>query len=304
MKKNANPTADAAATDRPKGKLVGAVANAATILRFLRATNGPATVTQITRAVNIYPSTCFNILRTLIQEDFVQFDATAKTYQLSLGLVAFAQGALEHSQELHLLKPRIEALARKHRMMVAIWRKISDDRMMLVSAAESDAPVRIYARVGQRSPLLLGASGRVFAAHSEMSRAALKERFQQLRMARPLEFDTYLEQVDEVRRVGWAIDDGNVSPGTITIAAPVLEVSGSVNFACAAILFNGQYDLQRVGMIAQELKAIGHTLVEAAPSPPTPLLDAPPVARKTRAKVAVEPLPAKQARNARKRPTP
>src|SRR5437868_3167252 len=117
METKANPAAnaDADAADRPKGKLVGAVANAATILRFLRTTNGPATVTQITRAVKIYPSTCFNILRTLIQEDFVQFDATAKTYQLSLGLVALAQGALEHSPELHLLKPRIEAIARKHR---------------------------------------------------------------------------------------------------------------------------------------------------------------------------------------------
>ena len=66
------------------------MAKAATILRFLRATQGPATVTQITRAVKINPSTCFNILRTLIQEDFVQFDATAKTYQLSLGRVALA----------------------------------------------------------------------------------------------------------------------------------------------------------------------------------------------------------------------
>lgn len=263
-KKRSTPTGSGA--DKPKGKVVGAVANAAKILRFLRATQGPATVTQITRAVKVNPSTCFNILRTLIQEDFVQFDATAKTYQLSLGLVALARGALEHSPELHLLKPRIEELARRYRIMVAIWRKISDERIMLVSVAESDAPVRIHARAGSRSPLLLGASGRVFGAFSGMGKAALKERFQELRLSRPLDFETFLQQLEEVRRTGWALDDGYAYAGTVTIAVPVQEPGGALNFTCAAILFNGQYDLQRVAGMAEDLKRIGSTLIEAAPA--------------------------------------
>lgn len=267
---------------KPKGKLVGAVINAAKILRFLRATQGPATVTQITRAMKINPSTCFNILRTLIQADFVQFDETAKTYQLSLGLVALARGALEHSPELHLLKPKIEELARTHGMMVAIWRKIADDRIMLVAAAESDAPVRIHARAGTRSPLLLGASGRVFAAYSGMSKTALKQRFQELRLARPLDFDAYLQQLEEVRRMGWALDEGYAYPGTLTIAAPVHEPGGALNFTCAAILFNGQYDLQRVAAIAEDLKRIGNTLIEASPPAVAP--------------AAVEPAPAPAAK--------
>jgi len=105
----------------------------------------------------------------------------------------------------------------------------------------------------------------VFTAYSGMSRAALKERFGQLRLARPLGFESYLQQLEEVRRTGWALDDGYAYPGTITIAAPVLEPVGPLNFTCAAILFNGQYDLQRVAVIAEELKRLGHTLVDALP---------------------------------------
>lgn len=265
------PTPPKAETDKQKGKLVGAVVSAAKVLRFLRATPGPCTVTQITRAVQINPSTCFNILGTLIQEDFVQFDATSKTYQLSLGLVALARGALEHSHELHMLKPRIEALSHKHHMMVAIWRRISDRRMMLVAAAESDAAVRIHAQIGARTPLLLGASGRVFAAYSGMTRPVMKERFQELRLDRPLDFKTYLEQLEQVRKVGWAIDEGYVTPGTVTIAVPVHGLDEHVNFACAAILFNGQYDLQRITVIAEDLKRTCGTLMDArAPAAPAP----------------------------------
>lgn len=260
--------------DKPKGKVVGAVANAAKILRFLRAVAGPATVTQITRGVEINPSTCFNILRTLIQEDFVQFDATSKTYQLSLGLVSLAHGALEHSTQLHILKPLLEELAHKHRMTAAIWRQVSDHRMMLVHAAESDAPIRIHARAGSRSPLLLGASGRVLTAHSSLSRSELKERFQKMRLAKPLDFETYLEQLEDVRRMGHAIDDGYVTPGTITIAVPVLEPGGKVSFACAAILFNGQYNDEQVAAITEDLKRVGRAVLESVerktPASPTP----------------------------------
>lgn len=268
--------------EKPKGKVVGAVVNAAKIMRFLRATGGPATVTQITRGVEINPSTCFNILRTLIQEDFVQFDSTSKTYQLSLGLVGLAHGALEYSSQLHILKPLIEELAHKHRMTAAIWRRVSDNRMMLVAAAESDAPIRIYARAGSRSPLLLGASGRVLTAYSSLDRPALKERFEELRLARPLDFETYLEQLDEVRRTGYAIDDGYVTPGTITIAVPVLESSDTVNFACAAILFNGQYDDKQLAAITEDVIQVGRAVLDSTTSAATPT---PPAAAK-RAKPA------------------
>jgi len=250
--------------EKPKGKVVGAVVNAAKIMRFLRATAGPATVTQITRGVEINTSTCFNILRTLIQEDFVQFDATSKTYQLSLGLVGLAHGALEHSSQLHILKPHIEELAHRYRITAAIWRRVSDNRMMLVSAAESDAPIRIHARVGSRSPLLLGASGRVLTAYSSLNRAALKERFHKLRLVRPLDFETYLDQLENARQAGHAIDDGYVTAGTLTIAAPVLEPGGTVNFACSAILFNSQYDDRQVAAITEDLKRVGQVMLKSA----------------------------------------
>lgn len=59
--KSAARMAKTEAPDLPKGKFVGAVVNSAKILRFLRTTAGPATATQITRAVQMNPNTCFNL---------------------------------------------------------------------------------------------------------------------------------------------------------------------------------------------------------------------------------------------------
>src|SRR3974390_2705033 len=66
------------------GKLVGSVVGAITILRYLAAANEPVGVSRIARETGQNPSTTFNILRTLLLYDFVQFDQLSKTYLLSL----------------------------------------------------------------------------------------------------------------------------------------------------------------------------------------------------------------------------
>lgn len=242
----------------PKGKMVGAVESASKILQYLRSTANPVTVTQITRELSLNSSTCFNLLATLVKEDFVQFDPYTKTYQIGFGVVALAKGALQHSTELRILRPHLEKIARRHDIMATVWRRIGEDRSMLVSTAESEAPLRIHAAIGTRGPLLLGASGRVFAAFLKLSDADMRERFDELRWIRPLSFETYRREVAETLRTGWAIDDGYYYPGTVSVSAPVYDSSATLNFCCSATMFNGQHDLKRINQIADELCAIGY----------------------------------------------
>ncbi len=257
------PTRSASA----KGKLVHAVVSASKVLRYLRDASSPVTVTQISRECGLNLSTCFNILRTLIEEDYVQLDATGKTYTLGFGVVALAKGALDQSIELRALAPLIQEFAHQHNVMVTVWRRLHNDRKMLAALATSDAPVRIQGRLGVRSPLIAGASGIVFAACDRMGSEQLRDRFLQLRFARPLDFDTFQSQVAEAQQSGWAIDDGVVTPGTVSVAAPVWNADGSVTFCCSAVMFNGQYDPRRIATIAEELVTLGRSVLPTAPSP-------------------------------------
>jgi DNA-binding IclR family transcriptional regulator len=252
------------ATGPRKGKAVGAVVNASRVLRYLQAVKEPVTAVQVTRDLKLNPSTCFNILRTLIDEDFVEFDEPSKTYTLSLGLVALARGALEQSVELKILQPKLQGFARTHSVMAAIIRRINADRCAIVAVAESDAPIRIQARIGTLSPLLLGAAGRVFAAYSRFSEVELEDRFNKLRLARELDFDMFKRQVAKVLTTGWARDDGYYHAGTVSVAAPVFDPLGEVSLCCSAIMFNGQFTAHRITAIAEELAAIGKCVVGMA----------------------------------------
>ena len=74
----------------PQTKLVGALVGGISVLRYLSASNSPLGVTQVARDLKINPSTCFNLLRTLVHEGLVVFNPDTKTYQIGLGLVEIA----------------------------------------------------------------------------------------------------------------------------------------------------------------------------------------------------------------------
>src|SRR6516225_3190540 len=256
--KSSNSTPASVSITR-KGKSVGAVVSASHVLRYLQSTRGPVTATQIARSLKLNPSTCFNLLRTLIYEDFVEFDEASKTYTLSLGILVLAKGALEQNIELRTLQPKLQDFALRHHVMTAVVRRIGNDRSVLVAVCESDLPIRIHGRAGVRSPLLLGAAGRVFAAYADMPEAEMKSRFKLLRLARHLDFQTFLSQVKEVRDTGWALDDGYYYIGTVSIAAPVFNADGKVALCCSAIMFNGQYDSKKTASMALELIEIARS---------------------------------------------
>ena len=70
---------------------VPAVSRAAAILRLLGRSDEPQGVQAIARALNIIPSTCLHILRTLVAEELVAVDPATKLYSLNAGVLMLAR---------------------------------------------------------------------------------------------------------------------------------------------------------------------------------------------------------------------
>ena len=85
---------DGAPAARPSaGVIVKPVVNAVRILRYLTQKGSPERAADIARQLAINPSTCFNILRTLVSEDVVDFNPLSKTYSAGLGLARLMEQA-------------------------------------------------------------------------------------------------------------------------------------------------------------------------------------------------------------------
>lgn len=236
--------------------VVNSVASAVKILAHLSVLREPVGVTKLARDLKLNTSTCFNILKTLARTNLVEIDSVTKGYSIGMGIVDLARNAFSRDTDLSLVQPLMSRVAREHGITVSLLRRISDNRMMIVQVAVSDAPIRIALSVGQRLPLLLGSAGRIMAAFSDLDEADLRRKFELLRWDRPITFATFLEQVAEARRKSWAVDDGFYARGTITVSVPVLDRAGRPVFACSGTMFTGQYNEESARRVADALTEI------------------------------------------------
>ena len=234
---------------------VNSVVKAVAILRHLSTAHGPEGVNAIARKVAISPSSCFNILKTLVFEEFVQFDQLTKTYSLGSGVVDLAVAALDPEAGFLRTRPILERIAREHGVTCGLWRR-QGARLILLGAAESQEFARIRFTPGNRLPAMIGAMGRCIAAHSGMSEVEITKAIRHLKWAAPPEPGRYLAEVRAAGDQGYAIDDGDFLQGITSVAAPVIGRDGSPTHCIAATTFKGRFAIG-------ELKKVGASLVRA-----------------------------------------
>jgi len=217
-----------------KNSKAPAIARAAAVLRLLGKSEAPLPLQAIARELGLVPSTCLYVLRALVDEELVSFDADTKRYALEAGVLTLARQWLRRSRFADLVQPAIDRLAQGFGVTVLGVQIIGLDRIITVAAAHS-AGFQLNVQVGSRFPALISATGRAIAAFGDYPEEELKARFDKLRWEEPPSFDEWKRQVAESRRSGLGVDDGNYISGVTVLAAPVWKGRGRPSHALVAI---------------------------------------------------------------------
>jgi DNA-binding IclR family transcriptional regulator len=244
---------------RPAGVVVRPVVNAIAILRHLADSPGPHTATTVSRALTINPSTCFNILRTLLGEGVIDFDPVTKSYSAGHGLAKLARN-LSPDTGLQAARPLLRRIADTYRLTVCLWHRADPERIVAVLVEPVASDFRVHCRVGQRLPLLMGSAGRALGPYIGLDEPALRQAFSALRWARPISFDSYWAEMQEARALGYAIDDGHFASGLVTISAPVLDRSDNAQYAVTGLAFRSEFDADGRKALGEDLAALGREL--------------------------------------------
>lgn len=241
----------------PAGKQVGAVTAAVRVLRHLAESSEALSSNRIARELALNPSTCFNILKTLEFEGLVYCDPETKRHRPGLVLLELAGGVMNKLGYRQMLHPRLEDIARTHRVVATLWVRSGYDRVVLVDTADDGSPsaIKIVMPVGQRVPLLSGALGRCFAGHGGFARAELRKLFQKVRWYNAPAFDTFLEEVAEAEARGYAVDAGNFANGVTTISSPILDREGRPVMALSAVALSPKLDPDTIAATGADLAA-------------------------------------------------
>ncbi len=238
---------------------VRSVSQAFAILRLL-ADSGPLTLSDIGREVGLSPSSCFNLLKTLVSEGAIERDIQKKRYRLAAAWRA--ANILNDSRAARLVdraQPDMAGFAQSHETAVGLWKIVSRDRMQLVARTESNAGMRLTLADNQRQPLGAGAAGRALAAAQTIGESELARRFAPVRWQAELTFATYAREIDEAAARGYALDRGHAHRGVFTVAVAIAGIAPG--FCLTASFVAGSRTDSELETVGTALTELGSKLV-------------------------------------------
>jgi DNA-binding IclR family transcriptional regulator len=196
------------------------------VLRFLAAQPAPVPLERIARTVGMPRSSAYHLLTAMADEGFVVHLPEERRY--GLGVAAFEVGSGYARQE------PLQRLAR--RPLATLVDEVGESAHLAVMhgrdvlyVLEERAPGRppLVTDVGVRLPAHLTASGRAMLAAlpATQVRALYPDRsaFVQRHGTGPASLSALRVLLAETRQRGWALEDGEVTPGLASVAAVVTD---------------------------------------------------------------------------------
>lgn len=235
--------------------LVPAVVHAVAILRHLNRARTGLGVTAIARDVGISPSSCFNLLKTLVAEGLLTFSSESKHYAPGDGLAELAGVAVGRRDIARAATPAMQALADRYGLTGGLWRVTATGRLVLVAMWENDSTTRIHIAIGQRQPVHAGAAGRAYTAAAGEPRRVVARAFAAIRWQGDIDFDTYWQQIETTRARGWAIDENLFLRGVTSIAVAVVDPDGVPRYCLTGSMFSGQHSPEVFDDIGSAIRA-------------------------------------------------
>jgi DNA-binding IclR family transcriptional regulator len=233
-----------------KASKAPAISRAAAVLRLLGKSDMPLGIQSIARELGLVPSTCLYVLRALVAEEFVSFDADTKRYSLEAGVLTLARHWLRRNRFNDLAQPALERLAQTFDVTMLGVHIVGLEHIIVVAVSQSGNNFQLSTQIGSRFPALISATGRCIAAFGEHPQAELESRFGTLRWDEAPTLEQWKAQVSETRVRGFAVDNGNYISGVTVVAAPVWKSRAKLSHAIVAIGIGSA--LKRSGLAALE----------------------------------------------------
>lgn len=208
-----------------KASKAPAISRAAAILRLLGKRGTPMGVQAIARELGLVPSTCLYVLRALVAEELVSFDADTKRYALDAGVLTLARQWLRRDRFSDLAQPALDRLAREFGLTTLGVQLFGLDRIIVTAMSQSGEAFQLSTQVGSRFPALVSATGRCIAAFGNYPEEELRPRFEKLRWDEAPTWKEWKLQVADARETGIAVDAGHYISGVTVIAVPVWKAS-------------------------------------------------------------------------------
>jgi len=221
---------------------------AVSILESFTLENPSLSLSEVSEAVGLAPSTVHRLLRALQSRDLVVVNEASKKYVLGVGVMRLARSILNKNGLTLLARPGMERLRTATSETVSLQIVLGERRVAIAELVSPHA-IQMSSGIGEPYPIHLGSAGK-----SMLAFFPAKKRFRFVTAsADPAALQLDLEGV---RKRGYAVSAGEVVSGAAAIAAPVFDAEGAV-FACINVTGPAErFSTDLVQETAKELLAV------------------------------------------------
>jgi DNA-binding IclR family transcriptional regulator len=212
-------------------------------------------VSELAKQLKIGKSTVHGITSALEELGVLVRDALHKKYNMGYTLLELREKAYTKMELRDVARIPMEKLMEKIGETVFLG-VLNGDHVTILDMVESHNEMKITSPPGTRIPLIAGATGKVFLAQFEEKKA--KEIIQKMGLVRYtsksiVDPKKFFKEVEETKKNGYAIDDGEYMLGVEAIAAPIQTASPPLA-AIWVVGFTSSLDNQKMERVILEIR--------------------------------------------------
>lgn len=228
----------------PDPYMVKPIYKALKVLECLGETQRELSLSDIARRVHLPKTTVFRYLHTLGEFGFVAHDPQTDLYRIGLRLWELGQLTDERVRIREIALPFMQELGNRYRETVNLG-VVDHSDIVYLEMVESPHSLRTQAKVGSRNPIYSTALGKAILAF--IPGEQLPRHLPATLTSRTLQTLTSLaamkQDLDEIRRRGFALDHGENEEGASCVGAPIFnrnkEVIAAISVSAPSSRLNG-----------------------------------------------------------------
>ena len=205
------------------GPVTRSIARAMAILQSFDETKNELGVTELSQLTGLDKSTVYRLLSALQQGGLIEQNPETTKYHLGLGLLRLAGLAEQHLDLPRIVRPHLQRLVDLSQETANLSVVTEDDKLINIAGITSPRRVRNVGWIGREMPLHAVSGGKVMMAHmsKEQLNRILSRGLQRFTEHTIIENERLLQELEEIRQVGYGIAEEELEIGLSAVAAPI-----------------------------------------------------------------------------------
>ncbi|QED46325.1 IclR family transcriptional regulator [Cytobacillus dafuensis] len=202
---------------------------------------------EISNFTGVPKPTVFRLLRTFVELGYLKkmsfqhegLVIDGEVYGLGIKFLEMGERVAARFEIRHIAFPYMQKLQAQFNEAVQLITREQFEGVY-IEKVESTRPVRLYTRVGRHAPLYAGACSRVILAflNDEFIEEVLEEPIIKYASQTPATKEEVLRLVKQIREDGFAYSDSELEDGTASIAVPIFNRFGDVEYSISIAGFS------------------------------------------------------------------